>query len=172
MTITVLMGLVYVVAQQQYRAQANDPQIQVARDAVAMANAGQAVESLIPTERVNIAESLAPFIGVYNQDSQPILGSGLLNDRMPTPPAGVFTYAKQHGENRLTWQPAPGVRIAAVVLPYTGAQSGFILVGRNLREAEQRINDMGDLVMLAWPVTLVTTLLACLYLAWLKERLG
>ena len=40
----------------------------------------------------------------------------------------------RRGEDRLTWQPEPGVRSATVVVHYQGAQAGFVMAGRSLRE--------------------------------------
>jgi hypothetical protein len=54
------------------------------------------------------------------------------------------------GENRVTWQPEPGVRIAAVVASYSGTQSGFVMAGRSLRETERRVDQLGELIGAAW----------------------
>src|SRR3989344_4364817 len=58
--------LIYGTVQQQYRQSLNDPQIQLARDSAAqMARDGSAV-FLENWDRIDIHESLAPFVAVYD----------------------------------------------------------------------------------------------------------
>lgn len=135
---TALCGLVYVAVQQGLRQSANDPQIQMAEDAATALGAGETVESLLPTTKIDIAHSLAPFLIVFDDAGKPVASSGLLHDQLPTLPGGVLDYVSTHGEDRITWQPESGVRIAAVVTNYTGATPGFVLAGRSLREVEKR----------------------------------
>ena len=55
-------------------------------------------------------------------------------------------------------QPEAGVRIAAVIVPVSGAKPGFVLAGRSLRETENRIDQFGLLVVAALLATLVGSL--------------
>ncbi len=48
--------------------------------------------------------------------------------------------ASRVGEDRITWQPEPGIRSAVVVVHYTGATPGYVMAGRSLREVEWRID--------------------------------
>jgi hypothetical protein len=76
-----------------------------------------------------------------------------LNGNIPTLPSGVFNNVRQRGEERLSWQPVRGpggVRIAAVVQRVNGAHPGFVLAGRNMREVEARIGDVGTMAGLTW----------------------
>jgi hypothetical protein len=53
----------------------------------------------------------------------------------------VFDNAREKGENRITWEPKEGVRIAAVIKRFEGktaSTSGFVLAGRSLDEVEKR----------------------------------
>jgi hypothetical protein len=50
----------------------------------------------------------------------------------------------------VTWQPRRGVRIASVVMRVQGSQPGFVLAGRNMREVESRIGDVGTMAGLTW----------------------
>lgn len=61
-------------------------------------------------------------------------------------------------EDRVTWQPRDGVRIAAVVVAYSG---GTVVAGRSLREVESRADDALAVTGLAWLTCLVLTLAAC-----------
>jgi hypothetical protein len=110
----------------------------MAEDAAAVLARGDRVESVLPTTQVDLEQSIAPFITVFDDTGTPLASSGLLHGQMPAIPAGVFDYVRQHGEDRITWQPEPGVRQAIVVVSYTGDHSGFVVAGRSLREVERR----------------------------------
>jgi hypothetical protein len=60
--------------------------------------------------------------------------------------------------NRVSWQPESGVRIAAVVVVYGGAQPGFVLAGRSLREIEKRESQIEQITGIVWLVTLAVSL--------------
>jgi len=147
--------LVYVVAQQTWRTAANDPQIQLARDAAAALAAGRAVEAVVPREAVDMERSLAPFLIVFDADGKVLAASASLRGSVPVVPKGVLDYVRDRGEDRITWQPIGGVRIASVVVSYSGARSGYVLAGRSLEETQYRITRFGNLIALAWVATLV-----------------
>ena len=148
---TILLGTTYAAVQQNYRQNANDPQIQIAEDAATALSDGATPASLLPSTQIDIARSLAPFIVVYDTDGTPVVTSGTLNGIAPSIPAGVFNYTRQHGEDRFTWQPQKGVRDAVVVASYKSKDSnGFVMAGRSLREVEQRESGLSIMVGLAW----------------------
>ena len=156
---TLLCGLAYLAVQQSLRWGANDPQIQMAEDAAAALAAGGSPESVLPVTQVEISTSLAPFMGIYNDTGEPLASSGLLHGAVPLLPSGVFDYTRQNGEDRVSWQPESGVRIAAVVVAFGGAQPGFVLVGRSLREVEIREDQVEQITGIAWLVTLAVLLI-------------
>jgi len=170
--VTLMCGLVYGVAQQTIRQSANDPQIQLAEDAAAALKNGitpQAVmQGLLP---VDMAVSIAPFVIIYNDAGQPIIGNGFINNANPVPPPGVLNYVRTYGEDRVTWQTQQGYRFATVVTRYDGYQQGFVLAGRSLRESEQRVMNLTAQVVLAWIVTSILTFLALLLMDfWMLGR--
>jgi hypothetical protein len=59
--------------------------------------------------------------------------SGHLNGRTPGLPAGVLAWVAAHGQDRITWQPGPGLREAAVIEPYGGLHPGFVLAAQSLQ---------------------------------------
>jgi hypothetical protein len=144
------------IPQQVLRQGANDPQIAMAGDLAARLESGIA----------------PPFVIVYNDQGQPLASQAVLNGQTPTPPMGVFDYVRQHGEERVSWQPVPGttsnkdeksvlnggmtlqrghgVRIAAVIQRVNGSTPGFVLAGRNMREVEAREEQVGQLALLTW----------------------
>jgi len=160
---TGLAWLPYVVGQQVLRQSANDPQIQMAQDIAAKLENGQQIQQVMPSEKVDIAKSLAPYIIIFDTNGKPVASSALLNGQTPTIPAGVFDDVRQTGEDRITWQPQPDVRSAIVVTQFRGPTPGFVLVGRSLREVEQRESGIMLLSLLAWPTLLLTTLLATVF---------
>jgi len=155
---TLLCGLVYVTVQQSLRQRANDPQIQMAEDAAAVLAAGGTLESNLPAAQVEISTSLAPFVVIYGDAGEPQASSGLLQGDVPLLPSGVFDYTRQNGEERESWQPESGVRIAAVVVAYGGTQPGFVLAGRSMREVEKRESQGEQMTGIAWLVTLAVSL--------------
>jgi len=159
-----LSGLVYAAIQQNIRIAANDPQIQMAEDAATKLANGQSVQQVIPADRVDIARSLAPYIIVYDASGKPLASTALLNGQVPTIPVGVFDEVRHNQEDRITWQPQSGVRSAVVVTQFKGATPGFVLVGRSIREVEQREDDIRQLVMLGWLALLMVSFLATLLL--------
>src|ERR1035437_8806059 len=114
--ITVIMGLINVTVQQSYRMGANDPQIQIAQDISDRLSRGRSVDAYFAGDSLDISRSLAVFSTLYNPAGQPLRATGLLNGKMPQLPSGVFDFTNQHGEDRISWQPQAGVRIAMVIV--------------------------------------------------------
>ncbi len=169
--ITVLCGLLYVVVQQQIRQAADDPQIQLAEDAAAKLAGGQSVQAVVPAEKVDIARSVASYVVVFDAAGKPVASSGQLDGQDPTIPGGVFDSVRSHGEDRITWQPRSGVRSAVVVVQWQGANGGFVLAGRSLREPEQRIDHLGQLILFGWIGILLVTLCAAAAYFWLRPKI-
>ena len=88
-----------------------------------------------------------------------VASDALLNGSTPELPAGVLDDVRKNGEDRFTWQPEPGVRIAAVVAPLPGTSEGFVLAGRSLREVELREDNIEALTLIALAVILIGMLL-------------
>ncbi len=148
--------LTYVTVQQSLRQGANDPQIQMAEDAAAALQRGASANSVMTkAPPVEISTSLAPFLIVFDNSGKAVASSGLLDGTMPDYPTGALNASKASGENRVTWQPGPAVRIASVVVPY---DKGFVVAGRSLREVEKREAQMQTLALLAWLLTLAAVL--------------
>ncbi len=152
---TVSAGLIYVTVQQNFRENANDPQIQLTEDLVEQLSAGRTPESINTSAGVDMAKSLSLFLFIYDDVGKMVVGTGKIDNQYPTLPAGVLEYAKKAGGNRITWEPQPDLRFALVIIPYSGTQSGFVAIGRSLREVEQRIDMLGFQVLVAWLIGLV-----------------
>ena len=155
---TLFCGLVYVAVQQALRHSANDPQIQIAEDAAAALANGNRAETVVPASIVDMAQSLAPVLIVFDSTGAVLGSSGVLHGKVPIPPAGVFEFVRGHGEERVTWQPERGVRMASVVVRSGGAHPGFVLAARSLREVEMREAQTGQLAGIGWVGILVVSL--------------
>lgn len=153
--ITAFCALVYASVQQAFRQGANDPQIQMAEDSADMLADGGNTDALVPVSKVSVSKSLAPFLIVYDADGNEIASSVQLDGQTPALPDGVLDAARDLGENRVTWQPRNGVRIAAVIVSY---KDGFVLAGRNLREVEIRESQLTTFAGITWILALVATL--------------
>jgi len=170
--ITLLSGVIYGAVQQVLRQDANDPEIQMAQDAAAALTAGAAPESLAPAAPVDIALSLAPYMVVYDDTGRPLVGSGRLHGGLPVMPSGVFEYVRQHGMDKVTWQPEPGVRSATVIVPAGGAHPGFVMAGRSLREVENRVDNLGNIILVGWWGTMAAALLAVIAAKFVSRHSG
>lgn len=151
---TAFCGLVYLVVQQNLRQEANNPQIQLAEDIASALENGRNTGSLVPQDMVDLKSSLGVFVIQFDDQGKQTSSSAVLGGQSPVLPAGVLNYVRKHGEDRITWQPEPGVRIAAVISGYKGVKSGFVLAGRSLRETERRIGQIGLICGIAWIATL------------------
>ncbi len=163
--LTLLAGLIYAVSQHMLRQDANDPQIQLAEDAARTLETGTPHTAAMAstTNPVDIRKSLAPFMVIYDDHGVTVLRSGA---DAPTPPSGVFDYARSYGENKFTWQPERGVRIATILVHYGGISPGFVLAGRSLREVEKRESELASETIIGWLVGLVLSFGA----VWISPR--
>jgi hypothetical protein len=152
---TALCMLIYLAVQQVGRQNANDPQIQMAREARAALASGQSISAVIPASQVDISSSISPFITAVSDNGSVIASSGRLHGQLRTLPRGVFANLGRDGEETVTWQPEPGVRMATVVTRNPGSTGGFIVVGRSLLNTEIRIQRIGSLLLLGWVGTLI-----------------
>jgi hypothetical protein len=125
-----LVGLIYAAAQQNYRLSANDPQVQLAYDTPA---------GVLNVNAIDVHNSLAPFVITYDEKQSVIDAGGTLHGSPLVLPPRILDYVKSHGEDRFTWEPENGVRLATVVVHH---KSGYVLAARNLREVENRIDSM------------------------------
>ena len=173
---TVLCALAYILVQQDIRQSANYPQSQIAED-VTSATAVTAVTAVTAGPNtasglVDISASLAPFVSTFDVDGNVIRSNAILNGTTPVPPHGVFGYAMTNGEDRFTWQPQVGIRIAAVLVyhPATGAASAsssafFVLSGRSLRDVEVLESRFADDTFFVWLAAIIIMFILSIFTA-------
>jgi hypothetical protein len=155
--LTIVFIIIYLAVQQSQRSAANDPQIQLAEDAAHLLAANQPMDSLLPGQKVDIAQSLAIYWIIFDANGAPQTSNASLHGSIPTLPSGVFDSVRQKGEDRISYQPEPGVRSAVVVAPVAGGNGGFVLVGRSLYEVEIRESRTSLFALAGWGASLVLT---------------
>lgn len=163
-------ALMLLVVQQNYRSSLNDPQIQIAEDSARVIEAGVNPKTLAPQGAgTEISASLATWVAFYDSAHAPQASTGLLHGVIPTIPAGVFDTARKDGENRITWEPEPGIRQALVVVP--AGDKGFVVAGRGMSAVEERENELSRDVLIGWVIILLVTFLANLWADQIVRRL-
>jgi len=155
-----LIGFCYTAVQQSLRMSANDPQIWLAGDAARVLARGGEMKTVLPTNVIDISESLSPYIAIFDNDDKLIASGATLHEEPIAPPHGVFEYAKKFGENRFTWQPEPEIRQAVVLVHFNGKNSGFVMSGRSLNETENRIDNIGKFALLTLLAVFILNFLA------------
>ncbi len=164
--IVIMSGLVYGAVQQNYRQNANDPQIQIAQDIAAAITQGAPASSIVPpTGTTEVNDTLSPFVMIFDDSGKLIGSSAILDGKNPNYPKSVLDAVKKSGRDaRVTWQPKAGVRMATVVTRFTGKDSGYIVAGRSLKEVENRISQLTLMTAMATALALVVTLLVMFFL--------
>lgn len=152
-----LLGVVafaYVALQQNYRLNANDPQIEIASDLAAQMSAGSLPTDAVDTHMIKVdpSKSLATF-GIIVDNNGKVTASNMeMDGNAVVPPKGVLNASSLTHQNRITWQPQTGTRIALVVQAYKhDDNTGYVIVGRSLKEVELRED------MLFWMAAVTVT---------------
>lgn len=148
--LVVLLAAVYLSAQNLERSGADDAPARLASQAVTEPPADPA--------HVDLATSLAPFYVIYQADGTPISGNGYLDGALAAVPAGVITTADDNHQNRVTWQPRPGLRFATVEI---SAGDRVILAGQSLAPTEARIDQLGLLLLAGGGASLILLGIGC-----------
>ncbi|HUY62802.1 MAG TPA: hypothetical protein VMV50_03405 [Candidatus Paceibacterota bacterium] len=166
--------------QQQYRQDANNPQIQMAEDGAAILDAGGVPAAVVPRTNplsagvptVDITRNLAPWIAVFDSSGTPLESSASYGDKPLSLPPRVFdtsTWKARYAgwgidlsvpdnETRFSWQPSPSARQAVVIVRANNGD--FVVAGRALREVEDREATLTHGAAILWGATELGTLVA------------
>ncbi len=167
---TCMAGLAYATAQHVARSGANQDPLRAIHQIQDIVKQGVDPSQIIPASGQDIKDSYSVFAALFDDKGTVVSSSVQVDGKNPTLPSGVFDYAKQHGEDRFTWQPQNDVREAVVLVPYnsqiqtgtsTQASSGYILAGQSLTETEKTVRNIVELSGIAWIFSLVLTFLLC-----------
>ena len=145
--------------QQDYRMSANDPQIQITEDTTRQLSGGAPPAAFVADlPKIDLRDSLAVFMLITDERGTLLAGSATLDGQTVLPPQTALSVAKDHGQSRFTWQPNSNIREALVVQYYHSARaSGYIMVGRSLREVEQRESNLNRMALIALLGVIVLT---------------
>lgn len=168
--VTGIILLVYAAMQQQYRTAANDPQLQIARDAVTALKQGRQVTDIIPADTVDMEQSLATCMQVYNTSGKQVASNGYIGAKPPIVPAGVLDKARAEGEYLVSWQPSPMARLGAVVTYTGGRQGSYVMVARSMAEVEKRIAALVKMIFMCWVLCMCIICAHCLLQAYLSRN--
>lgn len=152
--VTVLSLGFVIIEQSMLRESANDPQMGLASDIAVRLIRGESPQAALgatsANDRVDMGESLSPFAIVYDEQGRVVASTAELNGGVPSLPAGVLDEVRKRGQEQVTWAPRQSVRIASSVRHVRGANGGFVLTGRNLREVEIRKSLILKQALLVW----------------------
>ncbi len=149
--------LAYLLVQQSLRGSADDLPAALAQSTVAQLDGGVAPDRALSQGQIELTHSLSPFVLVFDASGRLVASSATLDGRSPTYPAGALTTVSARGENRVTWQPEPGVRLATVARPWSG---GVVVAGQSLQLTEHHIDVVGELCVAGWLTTQVLIVMA------------
>lgn len=144
---TVVAFVAVMVVQQQLRSAANHPQVEMAREAAGKLNAGANPLSVVNGAPIDLASSADTYLIVVDSNGALLATSAQLEGRAVIPPSGVFAYVRDNGEDKISWQPAAGVRSAIVVDSFHG---GYVVAGRSLAGTEQAESALGLWAIVGW----------------------
>ena len=132
-------GCAYVVGQQVVRQDANGPAAAIATEAViAMGTEGQSAQEVV-AGKTDVSSSLLPFVMIYDDNKNLIATSaGYGSEQYQFPVSALSTVSDSH-DNRVTWQPQPGLRFATVAIKY---RDGYVVGAVSLREPERTIGNI------------------------------
>lgn len=167
---TMMGGAASLVFQQMLRRGANQPQQQMATAYASKIASGVKPNEAIPRNHVDLTRSLEPFAIFYNDQGSPTTGSGYLHQELPVPPHGVFNYVRSSGIDTVSWQPQPGVRIAAVIQRVEGATPGFVLTGRSLQVVEAQESLFWEMAFASWFIVIALLVAGAALLSRAQQR--
>ena len=144
----ILIGTAYAMVQQSTRLAANDLPMAAAQTAKHELESGSQPNDVIPAVKTNLRSDSTVFLTITDNAEHVLASSATLDGQPSLPPAGTFAFTKDHGSDHFTWQPKDGVRLATYMMRYgTSPNDGFIVAGRSLKQAEDRIETYTWLAM-------------------------
>jgi hypothetical protein len=149
------------------RLSANEAPEQLAVATKLKLQSGKSLDSIIPTDKVNLSKSLDSFFMVFDTNKRLKASSGVMGDTEPPFPQSVLDNISQSHEDRITWQPQPGLRFATVALKYS---NGYIVAAHSLQETENVIGKITTLVFTLWfSCLIVSVILLLIILRFIKR---
>lgn len=149
--ISLVSLMVYGTMQQMLRQGINSVPVQLATDAVNKLESGVSAKSVSLPANIEISKNLSPFVMIFDQNKKVLVSSATLDGVTPVIPQGTFDYVARTGQDRVTWQPRPGVREAIVVDSYfADGTTGYVVAGTSLKESEAVTDKVGRDIFIGW----------------------
>jgi hypothetical protein len=139
--LTTLIAGMYLTAQHIERSGADDAGQRLA------SQVASSTGTTADVPRVDLAQSLAPFFVIYDTSGNPTGGSGYLDGELASVPKGVITTAVAQGSDHVSWQPRVGLRFAVIAV---ADGDRVVFAGQSLKPSEDRIAQLGLLLLLGW----------------------
>lgn len=167
---TIILAISYVNDQQIIRMSANEPQEWLARGLAARLEGGVQMKNAYLWDSVTVMSDPTPYVIVYDRYGSTTAATASFGNKVTHLPQGVLEYAKLHGVNRLTWEPAKDLREAIVVVPINGGEGGYVLAGRSLAYAEEQEAQLAQRAFFGWLVSMIAILAVSLISALLLRK--
>lgn len=149
---TILLLGAYAMVQQSTRLSVNDAPLAEAQTIKHRLEAGEPAKSVIPPVDTNLRTDSTIFAIVTDDSYMVLASSAKLDGGATLPPVGTFQAAKADGNNWFTWQPRDNVRLATEIIKYN---SGYIVTGQSLAQAESRISTYGWITLATWTAIVI-----------------
>jgi hypothetical protein len=168
---TVLAGTSYAITQHVIRSSADDAPRALSTGAAYSLSRGAAPAAVASGGPVDLGIGLGPFLIVYGADGRVTASTARLEGVTPVVPVGVLAEARQHGSDRITWQPRDGVREAVVAIPWQSPDDhGVVVAGASLRPAEERATQVLLIVLAGWLAAMIGSAVMAAGAAWLRRE--
>lgn len=160
---TLIIGAGYAMVQQSTRLAANDLPLATAQTVKTQLENGANPSDVVSASRINLRNSNNVFVIVADSSRHLLASSATLDGQSPLPPKGTFEVTAQKGSDHFTWEPTSKVRLATEMTTYgQSPNSGFVITGQSLSQAENRIDIYTELAAAAWLAVLAWTYLTLL----------
>lgn len=154
---TLIFGSIYVAGNQILRSLADDPQVEVVEQVANLMKQDIPLEAILgQAEQIDISENNGLFVMIFDKDKKLVGSSAVIGEETPQLPTESFDTANASTGNRFTWKPKEGIR-SAVVLKQIG-DKGYAAAGKSLKETDYRTRNMATAIVLAWTLSLLTSL--------------
>jgi hypothetical protein len=169
--VTLFSLMVYGTAQQMLRQGVNSTPAELISDVIYKLNNGVSPKSVMLPPAVEISKSLSPFVIILDQNKKVLVSSATLDGSVPVIPQGTFDWVGKSGQDRVTWQPRPGIREALVIDKYSaGTASGYVVAGTSLKESESTIDKLGRNILIGWFVINAFSVASIIFLQIFKKK--
>ena len=103
--------------------------------------------------KVNVANNLSTFITVYDHEKNVIASSGELDGETPALEPQFLENTNQYVRNYFDWRPSQDVHLAGTTVAV--GDDGYVLVGRNMQEADRQGNRVTKAVVIGWIASVI-----------------